>query len=195
MNRWEQMLAGLPPTLQRLIARTHRISVPRNAPAEVRVPRLRHALCHAATVRTMYMQLAPEIQAALQDLAAHRGGIDPDTLMTRYGALRSWSQLAADPCPQTSTEQFVLLGWLLPRPATPRHPARFLVPPELRHWLPNPLQISIHGEAVPAVPPLILPVTATVLLLASEHVLPVVGMGFFVARHPERSTSGCPGSP
>ncbi len=48
MNIWFQMLADAPATLQRLIARRNRISLPRRASPEVRLERLRLSLCHAA---------------------------------------------------------------------------------------------------------------------------------------------------
>ena len=50
MNRWAMMLADAPPTLQRLIARRQRISLPRSCSAEECVARLRASLCHARTV-------------------------------------------------------------------------------------------------------------------------------------------------
>jgi hypothetical protein len=43
-----------------------------------------------------------------------------------------WSQIADDRTPQRLSERLVLLGWLLPRPPTPRHPTCFLLAPELR---------------------------------------------------------------
>lgn len=47
MQLWARWLADLPASLQRLIARTHRVSLPRGAPPSVRVARLRAALCPA----------------------------------------------------------------------------------------------------------------------------------------------------
>src|SRR5262245_33447205 len=150
MNRWALMLHDLPVIGQRLIARTQRISLPRNADAATRLARLRRALCHAATVRVTYAALDLAEQTALQELRTHRGGLRPDQLEQRYGAIRSWRQLSADPRPRTLAERLLLLGWLLPRPATSRHPARYLLPPELRRWLPRPLHFIDLGVAPPA---------------------------------------------
>jgi hypothetical protein len=169
MNHWAQMLRDLPAIGQRLVARTQRISLPRNAGTDVRLARLRQALCHAATVRAIYWALDPAEQAALQDLRALRGGIRLDDLAQRYGALRGWRQLAADPHPRTIAERLLLLGWLLPRPATPRHPAHYLLPPELRRWLPQPLKLATYGVALePPAPPAIR-AAATILLVCSER--------------------------
>lgn len=139
MNLWARMLADLPALGQRTIARAQRVSLPRGCDSPTRMLRLRQALCHAATVRATYAQLAPEVQAALQDLRSRRGGIAPSELVERYGPVRNWCKLAVDLTPRSISEQLMLLGWLLPRPAAPRHPPRFLVPPELRRWLPEPL--------------------------------------------------------
>src|SRR5438477_3858897 len=124
MNLWASMLAELPALGQRLIARSQRISLPRRCDAATRHTRLHQALCHAAAVRAVYALLPPTAQQALQHLRAARGGIRPSELASLYGAVRSWRELAADPCPRTISEQLLLLGWLLPRPAAPRHPPR-----------------------------------------------------------------------
>jgi hypothetical protein len=143
MNIWAHWLAALPATLQRLIACHQRISLPRGCSAAERQQRLRHALCHARTVQVTYHGLAPELQQALHDLAAQRRGICPDDLVARYGPVRSWTQLAAHLHPQSLSEQLILLGWVLPRPATPCHPMRYVLPPELRRWLPQPLTLPV----------------------------------------------------
>lgn len=139
MNHWARMLCDLPALGQRTIARAQRVSLPRGCDATTRQHRLRQALCRATTVRATYALLLPEAQQALQHLRSRRGGISPTELTKRYGPVRSWPLLAADPTPRSISEQLLLLGWLLPRPAAPRHPPRLLVPPELRHWLPKPL--------------------------------------------------------
>src|SRR5690349_6672946 len=113
MNHWAQMLRDLPALGQRLVARAQRISLPRNADADARLVRLRQALCHAATVRATYAALEPAAQAALQELRAPRGGMRLDELERRYGTIRPWRQLAADPRPRTTAERLLLLGWLL----------------------------------------------------------------------------------
>lgn len=71
------MLAELSVLGQRLVARHQRISLPRDCSADVRHARLRHALCHAATVRSSYLMLDETTQLALQELRARRRGIDP----------------------------------------------------------------------------------------------------------------------
>jgi hypothetical protein len=124
-------------------------------------------------VRATYFTLPADAQAALQHLRACPRGLSPARCTARYGTLRSWSQLLADPRPQTITERLVLLGWLLPRPATPRHPTRFRLPPELRRWLPRPLQLSDAGPAPAAPPTPALRAATTILLAAAEHVLPL----------------------
>lgn len=166
MNRWARMLAETPPTLQRLIARTQRVSLPRGCDADERLRRLRRALCRTTTVRAVYASLDDETRAALLELCALRGGIAPDDLAARFGPLRSWSAITADPQPRSISERLVLLGWLLPRPARPRHPERFLLPPELRRALPSPLRLIDYGAAPSDAP--VAPVlrAATTLLLA-----------------------------
>jgi hypothetical protein len=94
-------------------------------------------------------------------------------LTLRYGSIRSWREMMADPRPRTIAERLLLLGWLLPRPSTPRHPARYLLPPELRRWLPRPLDLESHGPAPAAPLPLALRAAATVLLTCAERPLAV----------------------
>src|SRR5687767_11757961 len=101
MNIWARMLGDLPASAQRLIARTQRVSLPRHCRVDERLARLRRALCHQATVRATYAALDRDAQAALQDLRAQRGGMASAELERRYGPLRSWRQLAADPRPRT----------------------------------------------------------------------------------------------
>ena len=171
MNHWAKMLAELPALGQRLIARTQRISLPRKANAEVRVERLRTALCRSATVRATYFTLEPDAQAALQQLRSLRGGLSADELAARFGAVRSWSQLAIDPKPRSLAEQLMLRGWLLPRPPTPHHPAHLLLPPELRRWLPTPLAPPSFGLAPAPSPAPMVAVAVATLRLAHEQPL------------------------
>lgn len=173
MNRWALMLAEAPPTLQRLIARHQRISLPRGCSAAERLARLRGALCHARTVRERFFALPPEAQAALQELRAAPRGLAPDALAARFGPLRPWSEIAAASAPQSLSEQLVLLGLVLPRPASHRHPARFLLPPEVRAWLPRPLALPDHGPAPAPAPPLALRAARLILLAVAEHPLPL----------------------
>ncbi|WP_129628500.1 WYL domain-containing protein [Candidatus Oscillochloris fontis] len=169
MNHWARMLADLPGIAQQTIARYQRISLPHQCSAEERVLRLRQALCRQATVRAVYQSLAADEQAALHVLRDLHAGMRPAALALRFGPLRSWSQLAKDPVARSISERLVLLGWLLPRPATPHHPERLLLPPELRRWLPQPLVIPRVAPAphTPCLPPLI--ITASALLLASAR--------------------------
>jgi hypothetical protein len=173
MNQWVSMLAELPTLGQRLIARSGRISLPRNADAAVRLQRLRQALCHAATVRVTYAALEPAEQQALQHLRTLRGGIRPGELTRRYGAIRSWRELAADPRPRSIAECLVLHGWLLLRPPRPNNPARYLLPPELRRWLPHPLQLDQRGPAPRAPLPPALHAAHVILLACAEAPLPL----------------------
>jgi hypothetical protein len=177
MNLWARMLAELPATGQRVIARTQRISLPRGCDAATRHLRLRQALCHAATVRATYQALEPTVQRALQDLRARRGGMVPDQLMQHYGVVRPWRQLAADPRPRTVAERLVLLGWLIERPATPRHPAHYLLPPELRRWLPIPLAVPTYGPAPAPELPSAIRAAATIMLACAERPLHLRSQG------------------
>ncbi len=177
MNYWAGMLAEVPATLQRLIARSQRISLPRRCGATERHLRLRQALCHARTVRATYAALDPQAQAALQTLRSRRGGITPSELQTHYGQVRSWRQMERDPRPQSVSERLVLLGWLLPRPATPRHPAHYLVPPEVRRWMPQPLCLPSGRNVATAAPVPVLRVTTTILLACAEQPLPMCADG------------------
>jgi hypothetical protein len=171
MNHWAHMLQELPTGLQQLIARTQRVSLPRACSSAERHARLRAALCSAATVRATYATLDPAIQAALQDLRARRGGVNPDELERLYGPVRSITAMRADPIPQTIAERLILLGWLLPRPTKPRHPAHYLLPPELRRRLPSPFQPAPFGAAPPAPPPPALHTVALLILTCAERPL------------------------
>ncbi|MGB9753549.1 hypothetical protein [Roseiflexus castenholzii] len=79
MNRWAALLGEVPSELQRLIARTQRISLPRSCSADERLRRLRAALCSAAVVRSVYASLDDETRAALADLRQRRGALPPVT--------------------------------------------------------------------------------------------------------------------
>ncbi len=173
MNLWAKFLAESPATLQRLIARANRISLPRGSGVDVRLDRLRRSLCHARTVQVTYFALPPDAQAALQHVRSCSRGIAPAELERRYGAIRPYSHIAADPKPQSLAERLLLLGWLLPRPATPYHPARFLLAPELRAWLPQPLGLEDLGAAPSAPLAPALRAAATILLACAERPLPL----------------------
>jgi|GEM_PF-692142 len=180
MNRWAEYLSEIPPTLHRLIARSQRISLPRGCPPAERLRRVRQALCRSTAVRATYFALSAEAQAALQQLRDEPRGLTPAELTARYGPLRPWSVIADDRAPQSLSEQLVLLGFLLPRPATPRHPTRFLLPPELRAALPRPLALPDLGTAPPPPPPPIVRAAVTILLVCAEQPLPLCTDGSFV---------------
>lgn len=173
MNRWAQFLADVPPTLQRLIARRQRIALPRRCAADERLRRLRGALCRPAAVRATYFALPPDAQDALQQLRACPRGLALDELTARYGPLRPYAQIAADRTPHSRSEQLLLLGFLLPRPATPRHPPRYLLPPELRAALPRPLALPAFGAAPLPPPAPALRAATTLLLACAERALPL----------------------
>ncbi|MBK9709805.1 MAG: WYL domain-containing protein [Kouleothrix sp.] len=184
MNHWASMLRDLPAGGQRLIARANRISLPRAAAAEVRLVRLRQALCHAATVRETYLSLDQDVQTALQDLRSQRGGLRATDVQQRYGPIRPWRQLAVDRRPRNVAEQLVLLGWLLERPAAPQHPARYALAPELRRWLPRPLTVPAFGPATLPARPLALHAASVLLLASAERPLDLRADG-----GPRRATS------
>lgn len=169
MNLWAAMLADLPALGQRQIARFNRVSLPRGCSSEQRLGLLRSALCHQATVRAAYTNLDTDARAALHHLCAIRGGVSPAELQRCYGRVRSWRQIAADLRPQSIAERLLLHGWLLPRPPAPRHPPRWIVPPEVRRWLPRPLDLPAGSTAPSAPPPLALRVATTLLLLCNEQ--------------------------
>jgi hypothetical protein len=167
------MLADTPASLQRLIARANRVSLPRRCSPAERLARLRAALCHQRTVRVTFFSLDATLQAAVRDLASRRGGIAPDDLARQYGPIRPWRELLADRRPRSTSERLVLLGWLLPRPPAPQHPPRFLVPPEVRAWVPPPLNLLTCGRVMDAPLPLAVRATAALILAATEEPLVV----------------------
>lgn len=145
MNRWAAYLAATPASLQRLIAATQRVSLPRSCTPTERLARLRAALCRASAVRATYFALDPAEQRAVQELRHARHGLHPDTLTARFGPIRPLDQLRADRIPRSISERLLLLGWLLPRPAARNHPRRYLLAPELRAWLPSPMPATSHA--------------------------------------------------
>ena len=173
MNRWSRWLAAAPAVAQRLIARTHRISLPRACPADERLRRLRRALCSPAAVRAVYAALDADVRAALDELRRCRRGVDAATLTARYGAVRPWRRLARDPQPRSVAERLLLLGWLLPRPSASGRAPRFALPPEVRRWLPLPLQLADDGAAPPAPLPLAQRAALALLLVAAAAPLPL----------------------
>jgi hypothetical protein len=174
MNRWALYLSQTPVTLQRLIARHNRISLPHGCTAADRLQRLRTALMHQRTVRVTYFGLDAPTRQAVQALRHHTQGINADTLQHRYGPVRPWRDLASDPRPRSIAEKLILLGWLLPRSAHPRRPARFLLVPDVRRWLPHPLDLPLCGHvAPPDQPPPAVHATAVLLLAAATRSLTI----------------------
>ncbi len=178
MNRWAMALAQTPPTLQRLIAATQRVSLPRGCSPAERLQRLRTVLCRRAAVHAVYFSLSDAEQAALQALRHIRRGLAPADLAARFGPIRPLAALRADRTPRTLSERLLLLGWLLPRPAARNHPLRYLLPAELRAWLPAPLPATLDAapswQTAPDSAALPTLNAATVILLASaERTLPL----------------------
>jgi len=171
MNHWAVWLSDLAPTLQRAIARAQRISLPRGCDPDTRALRLRQALCHGRTVRTTFFSLPPAAQAALWALSVCPRGLTRTELVQRYGPVRPFHELRDDPLPRSISERLLLLGWLLPRPATLRHPERWLLPPELRRWLPAPLSLTTSGPA-PA-PPVAPALRAAIAVLSAAAEAPL----------------------
>ncbi len=189
MHSWAAFLAQTPPTLQRLIASSQRISLPRRCTPAERLARLRAAICRAAAVRSVYFLLMPDEQHAVQILRAIPRGLNVADLTARFGPIRPLSALRVDRTPRSISERLLLLGWLLPRPATRKHPIRYLLPPELRAWLPVPLipmqnaECTMHHAAhgpplslpttVNADPPLALRAATALLVSAATTPLPL----------------------
>ncbi len=185
MLRWAKYLAEAPVVLQRLIAATHRVSVPHRADDAARLAALRQALCRPAAVRAGYFALAPEAQQALQALRQRRGVLPTAAAEQLLGPIRSLRQLRADRRPQSVGETLVLLGWLLPRPARPRHPAGWVLAPELRRWLPLPLPEAVPSARPSALPsaqvPVALAATYALLAAAAEQPLPLRANGLLAS--------------
>jgi len=164
MNRWAPFLADLPASLQRAIARAQRVSLPHVCPAHERLRRLRRALCRPAAVRAAYANLDAPTRAALQTLRERNAPLSPAEVTACLGPLRSPALLAADPRPRSVAERLLLLGWLLPRPPGLRHPARYVLAPELRRWLPSALSLPDLGPASAPPRPAALRATEALLL-------------------------------
>ncbi len=181
MHIWARWLAELPATLQQLIARRHRISLPHGVTPAVRVARLRAALCTPHHVQALYYTLPAACQVALQQLRQTPHGLNADYVDTQFGPLRPLAALRADPHPRSTTEQLVLAGWLLPRPVARNHPLHYCLPPELRLWLPTPL--AVGSDHVTVTVPTTVPVppaavaAAVILVTAAEHPLTFFGAG------------------
>ncbi|OAN44217.1 hypothetical protein A6A03_03480 [Chloroflexus islandicus] len=182
MVRWAVYLAETPVVLQRLIAATQRVRWPHRADAAARVAALRAALCRPAAVRACYFALAPEAQAAVQVLRRRRGVLSPAAAEQLLGPIRPLRQLRRDRRPRSIGETLLLLGWLLPRPARPRHPAGWVLAPELRRWLPEPLPEVAAPCALPSAHvPAALAAASTLLAVAATQPLPVRASGLLAS--------------
>ncbi len=177
MLRWAQYLKDAPVVLQRLIAATHHVNISHHADEVSRLAALRRAICRPAAVRSQYFLLPVEAQRALQILRSRRGTLSPAAAEQILGPIRPIHALRFDRRPQTIGETLVLLGWLLPRPQRPHHPAGWVLAPELRRWLPKPLPTPGASVSLPPVSPLAiapaLVATCTILIAAAEHPLPI----------------------
>ncbi|NCC31295.1 MAG: WYL domain-containing transcriptional regulator [Chloroflexia bacterium] len=186
MQAWVSYLADVPVALLRLIAASQRVSLSRRGSRGECLLRVRRALCRPAAVRAVYFSLSAEAQAAAQMLRAEPRTLSMQAVTSRYGPLRSLAALRQDRKPRSLAEVFVLAGWLLPRPASRQHPCRYVVPPEVRAWLPRPLRIDAVRclpetslNAAPVSPSDLLAVRAAtlVLLAAAQHPVVVVRNG------------------
>lgn len=177
MNRWAALLRETPVELQRLIARTHRIPLPRGCTADQRLQRLRVALCSAASVRAVYATLDAEMRQALDDLRSRWGGIPAGDLVRHYGEVRALRQMARDPQPRSVAERLIMLGWLLPRPAERQPPRAYLLAPEVRRWLPVSLRCASERVAPSAPLPPALRAAIVLLLACASSPLPARANG------------------
>ncbi|MBX0331545.1 WYL domain-containing protein, partial [Oscillochloris sp. ZM17-4] len=178
MQRWGQYLAEVPQTLLRLIASHQRVSMPRQCPPAERLSRLRAAICRSAAAREAFFGLHAEERAAVQALLVAPPGAARAQLIADLGPIRPLAALRADRAPQSLAERLLLMGWLLPRPAGPRHPATYLLAPELRDWLPRPLDLPASPPP-PTAPelPLALRAATAIILAAARAPLPLRANG------------------
>ncbi len=113
--------------------------LPWRASVAERLTLVRQSLCRPAAVRAVYFSSTSEVQAAAQRLRTLPRCLSPKAVTTHFGAIRPLSELRRNRPPQTLAEQLLFNGWLLPRPVARNHPACYVVPPEVRAWLPVPL--------------------------------------------------------
>jgi hypothetical protein len=183
MHRWPAYLAALPASLLRLVAAANRVSLPRKSTPAERLARVRGSLCRPAAVRERYFALPPEEQSAAQALRCAPRTLSHAQVAALLGPVRPLAELRRDRAPRSIAERFLLQGWLLPRPTSRHHPARFVVPPELRAWLPRPLPpppqetvvsgAGTHAAAVPPPVPLAVRAATAVLAAAAHTPLPL----------------------
>ncbi len=174
MQRWGQYLAEVPQTLLRLIASHQRVSMPRHCSPELRLNRLRQAICRSVAAREAFFGLHAEERAVVQALLAAPPGAARAHIITDLGAIRPLAALRGDRTPQSLAERLLLMGWLLPRPAGPHHPASYLLAPELREWLPRPLALPATEPPPPSSDlPLALRAATALILAAARAPLPL----------------------
>ncbi len=174
MQRWGQYLAEVPQTLLHLIASHQRVSMPRQCSPDERLARLRAAMCRAAAAREAFFGLHADERALVQALLAAPPGAARARMITDMGAIRPLAALRADRTPQSLAERLLLMGWLLPRPASLHHPATYLLAPELRDWLPRPLALPTMVPPSAACDlPLALRAATAIMLAAARAPLPL----------------------
>lgn len=173
MHRWPVYLADLPATLLRLVAAANRISLPRRSTPAERLARVRQALCRPAAVRARYFSLPVEARAAAQELRRAPRCLSPEAVTARFGPLRPLAELRRDRTPRSLAEQLLLAGWLLPRQASRNHPLRYVVPPEVRAWLPTPIAADTRRETPVAATTLAVRGATAILLAAAAAPLPL----------------------
>ncbi len=149
MDHWGQRLAALPPMAQRALLRANRISVPRGSARSMRSARLRAGLCRAATLRARWVLMPDDVRRAAHEVAALPQGVPYDTACERWGPLRGWSALYADPVPQSALEWLVLAGWMVPAPVSTKHPPRLQMPAVVRRLLPVTPVWEIASDTTP----------------------------------------------
>lgn len=174
MHRWPVYLADLPAALLWLVAAANRISLPRRSTPAERLARVRQALCRPAAVRAVYFALPVEARAAAQELRRAPRCITPDAVTAQFGPLRPLAELRRDRAPRSIAELLLLHGWLLPRRASRNHPVRYVVPPEVREWLPRPIQADFcHKTAPDAATTLAVRGATAILVAAAAAPLPL----------------------
>jgi len=168
LNIWRSWLLEAPPTLLRAIARARRISVPRGCTHEQLVRRISDAVGPIAVIRSTFHALPRDTQQLAQHLATLQRGLRVVGEAERWGGIRPMSALLHQPVPQSPLEALVLNGWLILRPPQPRHPPRWVMPPEVRRGIPQPASWPAGGDVTASAQPLALRGALALALEASR---------------------------
>ena len=168
MNIWRSWLLEAPPTLLRAIARARRISVPRGCTHEQLARRISDAVRPIAVIRSTFHALPCDTQQLAQHLATLHRGLRAAGETERWGGIRPMSALLHQPVPQSPLEALVLHGWLVLRPPQPRHPPRWVMPPEVRRLIPQSLSWPDAGEVAAVAEPFALRAVLALALEASR---------------------------